>query len=110
VQIVWVVTANPIDRALIVAQLSEEGFQAQGLESISDLFAHNPVTLPAALILDMGDSGLDADKWGAIRSLAPSARTILLKRAGGTAFSADLVLERPFSIGELVGKIGTLLE
>ncbi len=105
---VWVVSANDVERVLIVAQLAEE-FQARGFESPADLFAGLlQETPPRVLVVDPRQLELDGAKWEAIRSLAPSARTLLILGAGVTPLTADVLLHRPFSIHELVGKIERL--
>ncbi len=107
--IIWVVSENTNERALIVAQLEEEGFEARGFESLADLFAALAVETPRLLVIDTMDLGLDTGKWEAVRMLTRSVRTILITPAGTSALPADLVLPRPFSIGELVGKIDLII-
>jgi DNA-binding response OmpR family regulator len=108
---VWVVSANTNERALMVAQLAEEGFDARGLETLSNLFAalaQEPA--PHVLVIDAGTTGLDAAKWDAVKQLASASNTLTLEPAGALRPSADAVLRRPFSIGELVGKIESLIK
>ncbi len=104
--IVWVLSTNPTERALIVAELAEEGFAARGFESVSDLMTGLAVgQTPDALILDAGEVELAPDTWKAIRARAPAARTIVITGLLGGSPPADQVVRRPFSIGELANKI-----
>ncbi len=102
---IWFVSANLNERALSVAQLAEEGFEARGFESLAELFAALAAETPDVLIVEALDTDLEASKWATVRILAPSTRTLLLTRAAGPSFPAEAVLLHPFSIGELVGKI-----
>ncbi len=107
---VWVVSENFAERALIVAELTEEGFHARGLESLPDLFSAIATgTAPRVLVLDAQASVLDSVKWEAIRSLMPATHTLLIVGAGIEPLPATAVMRRPFSIGELVGKIESLM-
>ncbi len=104
--VVWVVSGQTVERALIVAQLAEEGSQARGFESLADLFAAlTQETPPRVLVIDPLQLQLDEANWERIGSLALSTRTLLILSAGVTPHPADSTLRRPFSIHELVGKI-----
>ncbi len=108
--IVWVLSTNPTERALIVAELAEEGFAARGFESVSDLMAGLAVgQTPGVLIIDTGEVEVAPDMWNAIRARAPAARTIVITGLLGGALLADQVVRRPFSIGELANKIKVMM-
>jgi DNA-binding response OmpR family regulator len=108
--IVWVLSTNPTERALIVAELAEEGFAARGFESVTDLMADLAVgQTPDVLILDAGEVKLAPDTWKAISSRAPAARTIVITGLLGSSLPADRVVRRPFSIGELADKIKAMM-
>ncbi len=105
---VWIVSANRVERALMVAELDEEGFDARGFEALSDLYAAmSEEPSPTLLVVDPHELGLDDSRWEAIRSLAPRTRTLIILRTGAALLPADGTLRRPFSIGELIGRIKT---
>jgi DNA-binding response OmpR family regulator len=103
---VWVASASLTERALMVAALAEEGFEARGFESPADLTAVLAQgQSPEVLVLDAGGFDLKRDEWDTIKLLAPEARTILITGAMGDLMPADHTLRRPLSIGELAGRI-----
>ncbi len=108
---VWVISTNTTERALIVALLTEEGFEARGFDSVSELMMSLAEgQSPQVLVLDAGEINLADDEWNRVKMLAPAAQTILITGLLPSPLAADQVLRRPFSIGELVSKIGAKSE
>ena len=102
---VFVVTPNLNARALVVAELSEDGFDALGIESFAELFAELAGgAKPRVVVLDVA-LGLNDDKLQAMKTLAPRAEIIVISGVGGPAVTANQVLRRPFTIRDLMSKI-----
>lgn len=105
---VWVISPNLTERALVVAALEELGLAANGFETLGELLEHGqPDTLPNVVVLDSGT--VDLSLFSVLRERAPRAATVLLGTQWEKAISADYVLRRPISIGELTEKIHSIL-
>lgn len=106
---VWVISPNLTERALVVAALEELGLAANGYETLGELPEHErPDTWPNVVVLDSGT--VDLSLFSVLREKAPRAATVLLGNQWAEAFSADYVLRRPISIGELTEKIHSIVE
>jgi hypothetical protein len=103
---IWVASGNTTERALMVAALVGEGFEARGFETPADLVATLSSGLaPRVLVLDPGRLDFKREAWEAVKGLAPDALTVLILGANSEPLDADHILRRPLSIGDLANKI-----
>jgi CheY-like chemotaxis protein len=105
-------------RALLRAQLLEEGFEVEAHESISDALATlTPgATLPDLLIADVSmsdDPSTDVDALSAWSRKIPTwiiaSRTYIIEK-GLRGHGFEMILLRPIDVGELVDQIKQRLE
>lgn len=100
-------------RALIRAQLIEEGYDLIGLESLDEAMTwlEKKLSRPFLLIFDSTESGLSNDTVASLKALAGTLRVLLC--AGPYEITdVDLsgidVMVRPFFIKDLVAKVHAL--
>jgi CheY-like chemotaxis protein len=105
-------------RALLRAQLLEEGFEVEAWENIPDALATlGPGTnLPGLLIADISASDEPSSDVEALSAWSPeipiwtiASRTYIIEKGlGGPGF--EMILLRPVDVGELVDQIKQRLE
>lgn len=93
---VWVAAPAWNERALIVAQLDAEGYEARGFESLSELRAALALEpAPDLIILDQSPLERTLGKEQAIRQMAPEAQFLFVRR--------------PVSVGEITERVRRIL-
>ena len=96
-------------RALLRAQLREEGFEARGFESLTDVFPElsSAGTAPAALIFDTADAPQpELDSLASLK--APCPVVVVATADESIAAPQARVLRRPVAIGALVTELRAL--
>jgi two-component system OmpR family response regulator len=104
-------------RSLLVRGLREEGYQAQGFATGSDLLLKVSETVPDLFIIDIGLPDTDGrDVCQALRAqgvTAPvlflTARAALPDRLSGFRVGGDDYLSKPFAFAELLARVEALL-
>jgi DNA-binding NtrC family response regulator len=103
---IWVALRSTTERSLLVASLTEEGFDARGFESTADVRAElasgHP---PEVLLIDTGGSERMREELENIGSLAPDSLKVVITGLVTEPLTADLILQRPISVGQLAEKI-----
>lgn len=104
-------------RALIRAQLIEEGYETQGLLSLEDALGllKTDAVRPSLIIFDAAGYSLDSSALEPLREMSLSAPVLICvgsHQASQVDFKGlgfDLVLVRPYTIDCLVRKVRTIL-
>lgn len=114
---ILVVSPRQWTRALLIAELDEAGYDAIGAASVLTALRYrgeSPERGPVRLVL-LEDQVLDAEGRALLPDLRqrhPVAKWAILAAAGAPAPAGqwDLVIQRPITVGELVQRVGKLLE
>ena len=100
---IWLASGSPTERALMVAALEEEGFDACGFETLAEL--KNDLMRgdsPDLLVLDSGALEISGGSWDDLKRIAPTTRSVLIVGSTSEALPADHILRRPISIGDFL--------
>ena len=104
-------------RALIRAELIEEGYEVQGLLSLEDalrLLSTN-TTRPRLIIFDAAGYSLDPSALECLKEMSLKAPILICAsryQASQVDFKGlgfDSLLVRPYTVGDLVGRVKTIL-
>jgi len=96
-------------RALLRAQLREEGFEARGFESLTDVFPESsgPGPAPAALIFDTVEAPqAELDLLASLKAGCPVVVVAAVDES--VAAPQARILRRPIAIAALVGELRAL--
>jgi two-component system OmpR family response regulator len=113
---IFVLEDDPQMRSLLVRGLREEGYEAQGYATGSELLRKVAESVPDLLVIDIGLPDTDGrDVCQAIRAegiLAPvlflTARDSLPDRLSGFRVGGDDYLTKPFAFAELLARLEAL--
>jgi two-component system OmpR family response regulator len=114
---IFVLEDDPQMRSLLIRGLREEGFEAQGYATGSELLRKLADVTPELFIIDIGLPDTDGrDVCQAIRAqgvTAPvlflTARDSLSDRLSGFRVGGDDYLSKPFALAELLARVEALL-
>jgi len=115
--LIFVLEDDPQMRSLLVRGLREEGYQAQGFATGSELLHKIQTTTPDLVIIDIGLPDTDGrDVCQALRArgigvpvLFLTARDALSDRLSGFHVGGDDYLCKPFAFAELLARLEALL-
>jgi two-component system response regulator MprA len=114
---IFVLEDDPQMRSLLIRGLREEGFEAQGYATGSELLRKVAEVTPELFIIDIGLPDTDGrDVCQAIRAqgvttpvLFLTARDSLSDRLSGFRVGGDDYLSKPFAFAELLARVEALL-
>lgn len=103
-------------RALVRAQLLEEGYDVVAIEEIDELltYLNKRISKPSLIVVDTSEFNLHEDSVEKLRALSETSKILLCVGAYDKA-NVDLtgfkyLLVRPFFIGELIEKVKEITE
>ncbi len=114
--VVWIISAEQWPRAMLRAELIEQGYDAIGVLSLADALTklgYRPAESPEVVILDLNDAKISRSQ---LFMLAQQAIPTLV--LGGAAelndpalkeFSWASTLRRPFSVADIVAAVAQII-